>query len=71
MNKFLKLITKLNPIEFFGVAKILGVRIEEDSDIYAIIEQMALKFENASPKFKKDFIKVLKETVKCNLQSQK
>lgn len=68
LEKLYKYISKLNFISFMGVAKILTVPIKTENDEFRdakeILEEMGRNFLKASPKFKKDFLKILNENEK-------
>lgn len=68
LDIFLKLITKLEPIEFIGCAKILGVQLvdenKEPEPFEKIFPEMLVKFTNSSRNFQKDFLKILRASAK-------
>lgn len=68
LDIFLKLVTKLEPIEFLGCAKILGVQLvdeeKEPRPFEKVFSEMLMKFTNSNKKFQKDFLKILRASAK-------
>ena len=63
-TKFLKHLTKLEPIEFAGIAKFLGVPIIDNDkkprDFVDILSDVMAKFEALNRKMKKELLKLVK-----------
>lgn len=72
---FLELVQWLEPVEFIGLAKLLGVPIIDsegkEKDFLLILSELVKKFEGLKRKKRRELLKVLQEVKKENLKGKK
>lgn len=71
-NELIELITKLEPVEFIGLARILCIDIinEEDKttrDFYDVLNDIVNKFNTLARKQRREILSVLKRVKKENV----
>ena len=71
-NELIELITKLEPVEFIGLARILCIDIinEEDKttrDFYDVLNDIVNKFNTLSRKQRREILSVLRRVKKENV----
>lgn len=71
-NELIELITKLEPVEFIGLARVLCVDIinEEDKttrDFYDILNDIVNKFNTVARKQRREILSVLRRVKKENV----
>ena len=71
-NELVELITKLEPIEFIGLARVLCVDIinEEDKttrDFYAMLNDIVDKFNTLARKQRREILSILRRVKKENV----
>lgn len=62
-KEFLTLLTKLEPIEFYGLCKVLCIQLEVDNEprpFEKILDDILTKFPALNRKQRRDIIKVLR-----------
>ena len=59
---FLKGVSQLETIEFFGILRVLGVSINENSDFEILLRDLYNSFTRAPQKARKDILKILAAT---------
>lgn len=74
-NEFIKLISKLEPIEFIGIARILCVDIMDEAnktprDFEDILSDVVVKFNSLARKQRRDILKVLRKVEKENVTTK-
>ena len=71
-NELIELITKLEPVEFIGLARVLCVDIinEEDKttrDFYEVLNDIVDKFNTLARKQRKEILSILRRVKKENV----
>lgn len=75
-NELIELITKLEPVEFIGLARVLCVDIinKEDKtarDFYDVLNDMVNKFNTLARKQRREILSVLRRVKKENVSRAK
>lgn len=71
-NEFIELISKLEPVEFIGIARVLCVSIIDEEnkttrDFYDILNDVVNKFNTLARKQRREILSVLRRVKKENV----
>lgn len=70
---FLKALTGLNPLEFIGVARVMGVKVMVDKDTPRqaedILADMMIKFPQLSRTARRNLMRILRQATEPNVES--
>lgn len=75
-NEFIELISKLEPVEFIGIARVLCVSIIDEEnkttrDFYDILNDVVNKFNTLARKQRREILSVLRRVKKENVVGTK